>query len=822
MANRTPVFAKKPLAAAIGALAIPTASVFIVHPAVAQTQRADNEVLEMLVVTATRRSESIQDVPLNISAVGAEQIEQQGLTDLTQLSGWVPGLYVVDQGARAADRIVIRGLNADPSAAAEALGNDGGETVATYVGEIPIYVNLKLNDMQRVEVLMGPQGTLYGAGTLAGAIRYIPNKPEFDSSQFILRGNAFTYSESDDPGGEIGMTVNWPISNTFAVRASIDYLDDPGFIDYPFLVREAGVSNADPDLTDAADVSANLRGKDDVNDQQTTSGRVALRWQPNDILDATLTYYFQYQDSGGRQINHSDSASFIDDYESALRFEEPNDRDNDLISLELTADLGFAELTSATGYSEYEENGIRDQTDLLISLEYSYEAFPSFSAFTSEDWDEDTFTQEIRLVSTGDGRLGWIAGAFYNDQQVDNSSREFTPNYDLFAIAEFGGVQPRPDSLEYFAVQEIELTETALFGELSYDITDDWQVVVGTRWYDYELDEQDAVDLPLYYTVFVGDRGPNDIFLDFVSNDQSDDGFLFKINTSYHFNEDLMGYLTISDGYRLGGVNALPTCPDPLPPGQTVCALPGELLFENDETTNYEIGLRSEWLDNTLRVNGSIYYMQWDDPQLASATQNGLSPITVNGKEAATYGGEVSFDWSISDNWAVRGSYAYTNAELTDDAPNLVPSINPPGFQSTLTYEDGEDGDRLPGSPEHQGSLFVVYERPLANGMALEFNYGVSAISDVLTRTGNRGGGEELDGFAIQDLAVHLHANQWTATLYAKNLADEYGETAARETSAYLQQVSDFNGDAVNVRRYYKNVVAPRQVGLRIRYEFEN
>ena len=120
------------------------------------------------------------------------------------------------------------------------------------------------------------------------------------------------------------------------------------------------------------------------------------------------------------------------------------------------------------------------------------------------------------MVSTGDGRLGWIAGAFYNDQQVDNSSREFTPNYDLFAIAEFGGVQPRPDSLEYFAVQEIELTETALFGELSYDITDDWQVVVGTRWYDYELDEQDAVDLPLYYTVFVGDRGPNDSFLDFV------------------------------------------------------------------------------------------------------------------------------------------------------------------------------------------------------------------------------------------------------------------------------------------------------------------
>ena len=290
MGTNRPLFAKKPRAVAIGALALPTAGVFVVNPAVAQTATASNDTLELIIVTATRRTESIQDVPLNITAVGSAMIEQQGFRDLTELGAWVPGLYIIDQGSRAANRIVIRGLNADPAASSVGLGNNSGGTVATYVGEIPMYVNLMLNDLERVEVLMGPQGTLYGAGTLGGAIRYIPTKPQFDSFQAIVRGDAYTYSESDDAGGEIGFTVNWPISDTLALRASLDYLDDPGFIDYPFLVREVGVSNADPDLTDPADVNANLRGKEDVNDEQTTSGRIALRWEPNDSFDATFTY----------------------------------------------------------------------------------------------------------------------------------------------------------------------------------------------------------------------------------------------------------------------------------------------------------------------------------------------------------------------------------------------------------------------------------------------------------------------------------------------------------------------------------------------------
>ena len=225
--------------------------------------------LEEVIVTATRRSESIQDIPLNISALGGDAIESQGLSSLAEAMQWVPGIHIVDQGSRAADQIIVRGLSATPLRSSEGLGNDGGGTVATYVGEIPVYADLKLNDMERIEVLLGPQGTLYGAGTLAGAIRYIPNKPQFDSTDIEIRGDVYQISEADDLSSDIGFTLNLPISDTLAFRLSMDSLDDSGFIDYIYTVREPGVSNPDPDFSNRDDVRANLRAEDDVNDEET-------------------------------------------------------------------------------------------------------------------------------------------------------------------------------------------------------------------------------------------------------------------------------------------------------------------------------------------------------------------------------------------------------------------------------------------------------------------------------------------------------------------------------------------------------------------------
>jgi outer membrane receptor protein involved in Fe transport len=796
------------LALAVSAILAQTALI----PGFAFAQATDEaKRLDTVTVTATRRAESVQQVPLNITALAGENLREEGISSLVDIGRSVPGLFVLDQGGRTSNQIIVRGLNADPVAASEALGNGGGGTVATYVGEIPLYVDLRLDDIERVEVLLGPQGTLYGAGTLGGAIRYIPKRPSFDAPAFQARGSGYGLSESDGIGYTSGFTANFPINETFALRASVDYLDDPGFIDYNFVLREPGVSDPEPDFTDPAAVAANLRREEDADYQETLSGRVGLRWQPNESFDANLTYYYQDQEVGGRTQNH-EVAFGTDRYESAHRYLEPNDRENQLTALEIVADLGFAELTSATGYSKYDELGQRDQTDLLITLEYSYEAFPSFSAFTREDQTEDTFNQELRLVSTNDGPLNWIVGGFYNSLDVEAISQEFTPGYPEY----LGG--NRPDNLEYISVNKTELEEMAFYGELGYEITDQWQITVGARWYDYDLDTRDAIDLPLFNSIF-GDAGPNDINLDFQRGGQSDSGSLFKFNTSYQFTDDLMGYFTVSEGYRIGNSNGVAPCPDPLPPNQIACALPDELQYFPDQTTNFELGLRSQWLDRRLTVNAAVYFIDWEDPQLAGTTDNANLPIILNGKGAESSGLEVSFDALLTSQLTLRGSFAFTNAELSENAPALLNTIVPPGFSPRVDI-DGRAGDRLPGSPEQQGNLFLTYDTSVGDNLDLRLNYGVNAIGDILTRTGNRADGERLGGFALHNASAVVRGINWSVQLYAENLLDKYAVTGVRSSRPYVQTVSDENGDPVTVRRYYHDVLRPREIGLRFTYDF--
>lgn len=797
---------KRSLSRAALLASISVLPVFLATPSFAQETAVDE-----LIITATRRDSTVQDAPINIAAVGGAAIEAQGFADLADIASYVPGIHLIDQGGRDGNRIVVRGLNADPLGSSEGVGNGTGGMVATYIGEVPIALDLKLKDLDRVEFLLGPQGTLYGAGTMAGAVRYIPKRPSFSAKTLDLRGSLYGYSESNSPSGDLGITLNVPITDTFAFRGSIDYLNDSGFIDYVAVVREPGVGNPN------AFGSPDLTRKNDANTEETISGRMALRWAPNDIFDANLTWYFQQQEVGARQISSRRVDTLpinVGEYESALRVLEPNSRDNNLFALEMSADLGFATLTSASAYSIYKENGQRDQTDLLIGLEYGYEGFPSFTAFTSERSKEESINQEIRLVSKGDGPFSWIVGGFYNKFKSDGSSKEFTPG-----LPDYWGID-RPDALEYYSVGRTELVETAFFGELSYRVTPAWQVTLGARRYSYELDTADAVDFPLYNT---GDGyyGPDGIELNFENGGQKDDGWLFKFNTSYDLSDDMMLYATVSEGYRIGNSNGVGPCPaviDPLVP--IACGLPNEMAYFPDKTLNYEFGIHSQWLDKRLTLNGAWFYIEWKDPQVAAATFNGLIPITKNGEAAETIGMEFDLAYKITDRFTIRSNYSYARAELTETTINLVPTINPPGFQSTITYENGEAGDRLPGAPEHEFSFYADYSLPLPNGLSVDFSYGLAAISEIETRMGGRGSGITLDGFAIQNVSATLNGDDWTATLFVNNLFDEYAETAARNTPLYNQVVADDNGDPVYARSFYTSVLPPRAIGVRFTRKF--
>ena len=807
------VLPRKKLAAAISAITAPVVGGL---PMLVQAQGA---VIEEVIVTATRRSDSVQDIPINITAVSAEQIENRRLVGLDEIARFVPGLTFIDNGPRDdSPDIIIRGLNTDGLGP----GGVGATTVATYLGEIPLEADFKTNDLERVEVLKGPQGTLYGSGTLGGAIRYIPKKPENEFS-FDVRGSVFSLSHSDGLGSDVGATLNVPIiDNVLAFRANLDRLDDPGFIDYAFVVREAGVSNPEPDFTNPADVSANLRNAEDANGEETLSGRFALRWTPNDKLDATLWYHFQNVEAEGRQLVHQESFG-TGPYQSGLRYEEPNDYDNQILSLEVIADLGFAELTSATGYTEYDEVGQRDQTDLLLDFEYGYEFFPTFSSFTRETDDEWTLTQEIRLVSTGDGPLSWIVGGFYNKFDQVAWSFEFTPGFDQFAVDNFGGVALRPDALEYIQFTDDVIEEQALFGEISYQFTDKWEATVGFRAYEFEETLTGGFDLPLLNTVFLGQ--PDTQLLRpsrLATNTTDDDGTLFKLNVAYQVNEDILTYLTVSEGYRIGGLNSVPPCtPDDIAnPGQALCALEDEILIKPDTTTNYELGVRSSWMGNSLIVNAAVYFIDWEDIQVSDVTVNGSLPITGNGSGAESKGIEIDARWRVNENWELFGTVATTDAELTELAEGLVGPF------------DGPAGARLPGSPELQGSLGASYTRTLANGRDLIIGWNMIYNGDIFNIPGGNEQlpldngvptparrGEKLPSYTLHSFQAQLAGERWSATAYLDNAFDEYAITGTRTTQRFLETFrGDING--FRLRSYGRYIARPRTMGVRLTYSF--
>ncbi|MEL0631268.1 TonB-dependent receptor [Pseudoalteromonas carrageenovora] len=795
------------------AISSAVSSVFLLpNAALAQEEvAAQNKSLEVIEVTATRRSGSVQNAPLNITALDADIMKDQNISELADVARWVPGLTITDQGGRSGSPIIVRGLNTNSSGPS----SDGG-TVSTYINEIPVSVDMRLVDIERVEVLIGPQGTLYGAGTLGGAIRYMLKEPELDFTSFEVYGDLFQTQESDSLGGEGGFIVNLPIiEDKLAVRASLNVYEDPGFIDYGYVVQEPGVSLPDPDWNDSNAVNENIKNVEDVNGETTTTGRISVRWKATESLEATLNYFYQKQDSEGRSIVHYNSlnednglSDIIGKYESAYRYEEPREKEDQLLSLELKADLGFAELVSATGISSFDADGQRDQTDLLIRLDYGYEEFPSFSTFTREIDEEDTFTQEIRLVSQSDSDFNWIVGGFYNKTETEASSREFTPGFDQFAVDNFGGEQLRPDSLEYLELTKSTVTESALFGEIGYQVTDKLDVTIGARFYEYDVEAQAAFDFPLANTLY-GDADPDAITVAYEKDEAGDNGNLFKFNAKYQFTNSVMGYVTVSEGFRIGGSNLLAVCPDPIPENQqTGCGNADERLFDADTTTNYELGFKSTWFRSQLHFNAALFNIDWDDAQITGATDVGQLTYLSNAGSANAKGIEISSRAILSDSFSVYATYAYTKAELTSDAPFL--------FNADGT-DGAEDGDRLPGSPEHQFSMGVNYQTDVFNDKTLDINYGLTAQSDVISKVGLHDNGETLPGYSLSNISAKLTADEWSTTLYVDNVFNKYAVTSVRRSDA---DITSANGADIQ-RNYGHYINRPLTVGVKFNYKFE-
>ena len=788
---------------------------------------------EAVVVTATRLKEPLQQVPLSISAVTGADIEARAIANLTELARWTPGLTVVDQGARGSNAIIARGLNTDSLNGSEFTGNNYNNGVATYLGDIPLAIDLRLHDIERVEVLLGPQGTLYGAGTLAGAVRYLPRRPDTERRTFEVRGDLFALAHGGAPGSDAGVTFNLPlVTGRLALRGSIDRYDDPGFIDYDYLLRTPGVSEPEPDLADPGAVAANLRSEPDANTEETVSARLSLLWEATPELSALFAYHLQDQQVGARQVNHARSLD-TGRYVAAHRYLEPNDRKNQLWSLELTWAPRWAALTTALGYSRYAAQGQRDQTDLLIQafgitglLPRTFPAldraraldpgvtaldltsrFRSFSAYTREDSREERFNWETRLVSTGDGPWRWVGGVFFNNYDSSGTSFELAPGLTEFSgITPILGGSPVGEPVEYYALGSQAVEERALFGELSRELGDRWRVTAGGRWFGYRIETGSLTEFP--YTPLY-----NSPFTDFGSDDR---GVLFKASVSYRVDEQTNLYFTRAEGYRIGGGNNFRVCTDEEiallsdadpgnDPPQSGCIYEDQALIRPDTTTNYELGVRRAWADGRFTASGTLFHVDWEDIQVAGLTPFSAQPITLNGGGAVSRGVELAGSAGVTDAFRLRGSWSYTDAKLSQDSPGLLDG-----------GADAFEGDRLSGAPRQQGSLLASYALLVGGDTALELLYGYAYVGDVLTRIGLRAGGETLPAYDLHNVSLALSRDDWTLTFYADNLFDEYAVTGVRQTPGLIGRTED----GFRSRRYFANVLGPRRAGVRIRYAF--
>jgi iron complex outermembrane receptor protein len=763
-----------------------------------------------IVVTATRRATTLQDAPINISAISSEELTKQRIDDVRGLAAFTPGLTVTDTGPSSTGNIILRGIS---SADTSTGGSNYESAVGVYLGEVPLYLDFKLLDIARVEVLQGPQGTLYGLGTLSGAVRYIPNRPNTDKWSIDAHLRGFGEAHSGQPGVNGDVTINIPIvKDHIAFRSTVGYYDNPGFIDYNYLLRTPGVSDpqpvrgataADGSFGTAAQRAANFYSKKDVNYERTFTTRNQLLLELNPDVKMYLTYAHQETKSGGSQ---STGAGVLGSgpYESVSRYLEPNERKADLFAGELNLNLGFAQLVGTVAWTKQRNTQQSDNTDLLLDLDYGYEAFPAFSSFNQSVSTTQQFNGELRLVSSHGGPFSWVLGGFYNNLRTHRDYQEYTPGYANFIQVN------RPDDLEYISFVNTQIKEKAVYGELTFHITDKWQVTGGLRYFKYNAFAEGGTDTPLFGDGLTDTPYPLVQFAPSRINSGSTgaDGLVWKANTSYKFSDTLLAYATYSTGYRTGNVNRVAPCVLPLQPGQNVCALPNELAYQPDKTRNMEIGVRASLFDKRLQVTAAAFHVKWAGVQLPSQTVNGATGITINANDAVSKGFEFTTRLKITPRLTFQGTYSYVDAHLTQGAIGAV-------ISQSVPY-DVFAGDRLPGSAKHSASAQLTYTQPLANGGEIEANWATTYTGDIYSRIGLRGNGEVIPGYVTHRAAVTYHGEHFDLGVFADNIFDKYAVTAiGNDISSYNQTRTGV------VERYYgQSILTPRRVGVDFRFHY--
>jgi iron complex outermembrane recepter protein len=691
--------------------------------------------VEEVVVTASKRDQLLKDFSGSVSVVKMDSLNP--LATLSDVANQVPGLSVINNGPRVATAITIRGLRMDNMGTNDFAGD--GATVVTYVDNIPLQgffvpPTFSFKDLQQIEVLRGPQGTLYGNSSIGGLIRYVTAKPDLSKTIVNINAAISQTAESDGTNYDTDLVVNAPlIANTLGVRLLFGKESNAGFIDNHYLLNG---------------------NKSDINSDETKQIRATVLWQPSDEFSLTSSYHYQKINVDDRQ---AENKSFTEDaYTSSSRYLQPMQGNLRLSSIDAVYDFEWAKLTASASRYDYSTETMSDQTDFLLTVygEGYYAEYEDFSAFTRGDVDVIKNSGELRLVSAEDQSLRWILGGFLSTDDLDVTIADRVPGF----ASVFDEV--RPDDLDYLATQTEKLDEQSVYGELAYDIKPEWEVAIGQRYFNYKDNLTVCSLLFPTATEYEGDNYP----LNCLDSDDNQTDSLGKFSTKYKFSESQNIYFIAAEGFRRGGANVLPV------------EIDHNRNYKPDTLINYEIGTHSDFLNGKLQFNGALFYMDWKKIQVSTVIEEGYG-VTANADTARSKGVELETLAQLNQAWDLRLGYSFTDSALTE----TVMSIN--GGD-----ENAYAGDRLPGAPRDEWNLGLNYQQPIntATLTAGIHYYYASNITTALNK--DFADYAYLSGYSMVNAQANVILRNWRVGVFVNNMGNTHAITSKRTTTNYGAQ----------------------------------
>lgn len=684
--------------------------------------------LEAVIVTARKREETLIDIPQEIQAIGQRQIERANLNNLDDFARFVPSLsYNAITPGRGA--IYFRGVADDSSSfIADA-------SSAIYLDEQPLTQSslqpeIRLVDIERIEALPGPQGTLYGSSSQAGTLRYITNKP--DPKAFAANATVDGHSvRHGDTGFDFSGVLNLPLSNNVAIRLVGFTARDAGYIDNVLGESLGGTF-------DNADAVAK-----DINSVDYTGGRAALRWLVNNdwTVDAGLVYQRMKANSysednvlrSGREL-------------AVVRFlDESRDDEWGQFSVTLQGDLGWGQFTSASSYFTRSIAYHQDNTDYTFYLSNAFGAYYANYDLGPDPrglgWRDSPnvqrVAQEFRLQGATE-KMTWLAGLFYERIHDGYSfftrieDYENTPSFDFWAT--YYDVQPgQADNAFYHSKNDLITEQVAAFGELGFALSDRWTFTAGLRWFDHTRTRDYFIQQPnSHFTANLGT----------AKNSTSD--ITKKVSLQYRASDNAMVYALFSDGFRAGGRNVVR-------PGTV---LPAD--YDADFLDNLEIGLKSRWFDDRIVFNVTAFKMEWKDYQVEVVDPGPLYAVLVaNVGDAEIEGVSAEFSALLWDSLDFGFNVQFLDPKTKSD--NAI--IGTAG------------GSRLPFSPREKGVMWLEYTFPqeIAGGKfygRYQWSHHGNSLNGILDATLQ-------PAYQISDLKVGFEADDWQVYAYVDNLSDE-------------------------------------------------